>query len=142
MDNEEHEFKGFPGIFNGKNFSEVREAVLNLHKLATKLNKKRIDNGALRLDRPKLKFNLNIVVDKAENITVGLPSTAIIIPNAVKLDVRKEANQLVEEFMLMANIAVAERIAKYYPKIGLLRRHPPPKQKALREVVSFFKLCL
>lgn len=141
MDNDEHDFKRFPGIFNGKNFSEVREAVINLHKLATKLNKKRVDNGAVRLDRPKLKFNLNSFVDTTGNVTIGLPNNASVLRYAVKLDVRKEANKLVEEFMLKANIAVAERIVKYYPKIGLLRRHPPPKQKALREVVSIFRIC-
>jgi hypothetical protein len=33
----------------------------------------------------------------------------------------KEANQMIEEFMLAANISVAEKILKHYPLCGLLR---------------------
>lgn len=98
-----------------------------------------MESGALRLDRPKMKFSLNNCVEQQHLNNIDLSGTTnkfAGMPNAVALDERKEANQLVEEFMLLANIAVAERIAKQYPKIGLLRRHPKPKQKVLREVVS------
>ena len=33
----------------------------------------------------------------------------------------REANQMIEEFMLAANISVAEKILKHYPLCGLLR---------------------
>ena len=42
---------------------------------------------------------------------------------------RKDSNSLVEEFMLLANMAVAEEIEKSFPETALLRCHPPPKQK-------------
>ena len=32
--------------------------------------------------------------------------------------------------MLLANMAVARRIHKEFPDLSLLRRHPPPKQRA------------
>lgn len=38
----------------------------------------------------------------------------------------KEANSLVEEFMLLANITVAAQIEKHYGQLALLRRHPDP----------------
>lgn len=42
----------------------------------------------------------------------------------------REANQMVEEMMLLANITVAEHILRHFPAQALLRRHPvpPPRQ--------------
>lgn len=45
--------------------------------------------------------------------------------------------RLVEEFMLLANMAVAHKTYKTYPKKALLRRHPPPKSKMMEDLVSF-----
>ena len=44
----------------------------------------------------------------------------------------KETNSLVEEFMLLANVAVAKQIVKFYPAFSMLRRHPDPKMDALQ----------
>ncbi len=40
---------------------------------------------------------------------------------------RRQSNKLIEEFMLLANMAVARRIHAAFPALALLRRHPPPK---------------
>jgi exoribonuclease R len=48
--------------------------------------------------------------------------------------VQREANKLVEEFMLLANMSVAALIAGAFPARALLRRHPPPNQRKLDEV--------
>lgn len=48
--------------------------------------------------------------------------------------VQREANKLVEEFMLLANMSVASLIADAFPERALLRRHPPPNQRKLEEV--------
>ena len=37
-----------------------------------------------------------------------------------------ETNSMVEEFMLLANISVAEKIVKEFPDCAMLRRHPKP----------------
>lgn len=37
-----------------------------------------------------------------------------------------ETNSMVEEFMLLANISVAQQILKAFPENALLRRHPEP----------------
>jgi exosome complex exonuclease DIS3/RRP44 len=40
-----------------------------------------------------------------------------------------ETNSLVEEFMLLANVSVAEKILNRFPAISILRRHQEPKPK-------------
>lgn len=42
--------------------------------------------------------------------------------------------RLVEEFMLLANIATAHHIHRRFPELALLRCHPPPKVKMLEEL--------
>lgn len=37
-----------------------------------------------------------------------------------------ETNSMVEEFMLLANISVAEKILQEFPDCAMLRRHPQP----------------
>lgn len=48
--------------------------------------------------------------------------------------VQREANQLVEELMLAANMAVAALVADAFPDRALLRRHPPPLEKKMVEL--------
>ena len=43
-------------------------------------------------------------------------------------------SRLVEEFMLLANIATAKHIYRKFPDLALLRRHPPPKAKMVDEL--------
>ena len=44
-----------------------------------------------------------------------------------------DTNSMVEEFMLLANISVAERILEDSPGYAVLRRHPPPKPKEIAQ---------
>jgi exosome complex exonuclease DIS3/RRP44 len=37
-----------------------------------------------------------------------------------------ETNSMVEEFMLLANVTVAEKILEDFPDCAMLRRHPAP----------------
>ena len=74
---------------------ELKEAILTLNNLALKLRKRRFAAGAVNFDRPEMK----VIVD--EN---GKPSS-------VKQKFSKEANWLIEEFMLLANRHVAEFVA-------------------------------
>ena len=73
----------------------VKEAVLILNGLALKLRKRRFDNGAVNFERPEMK------VDIDEN---GKPV-------GVHQKFSREANWLIEEFMLLANRSVAEFVA-------------------------------
>merc|ERR1712166_361832 len=40
----------------------------------------------------------------------------------------KEVNSLVEEFMLLANVAVGKKTLEHFPNFAMLRRHPIPKE--------------
>ncbi|MEX0987448.1 MAG: ribonuclease R [Bacteroidales bacterium] len=71
---------------------EMKEEVLLLHDLATKLREKRYREGSINFERDEVKFNL----DEAGR------------PVSVYFKVQKEANHLIEEFMLLANRKVAE----------------------------------
>lgn len=46
----------------------------------------------------------------------------------IDVEVKKlfETNSMVEEFMLQANISVAEKILEDFPDCAMLRRHPQP----------------
>ena len=44
--------------------------------------------------------------------------------------------RLIEEFMLLANMAVAHKIWRAFPKRAMLRRHPMPKEKLAHFLVS------
>ncbi|CAD5234499.1 unnamed protein product [Bursaphelenchus xylophilus] len=127
IENPEEDVKeeAIPKIFNEKKASQVKECVLNLNSLAQKIKKRRMDGGSLRLDGEKLKFAL----DQDKGLPIGIAA-----------EERKEANFLVEEFMLLANQSVAMKIESHFPETALLRRHPPPKQKVLRETAEKLEL--
>ena len=74
---------------------QVKDAVLTLHGLASKLRKKRFAAGAISFERPEMK----VEVDEKGH------------PVNVYQKVSKEANWLIEEFMLLANRSVAEFVA-------------------------------
>lgn len=75
---------------------ELKDEVLTLQRLAVKLREARFKRGSLGFERIEVKFNLD------EN---GKPLS-------VYFKEAKESNQLVEEFMLLANKRVAEFIGK------------------------------
>lgn len=83
----------------------------SLNGLAKIMKRRRIERGALTLASPEVKFKL-----ESESTT----------PTDVGMYEIREANQMVEEFMLAANIAVAEKILRHFPLCALLRRHPAP----------------
>ncbi|XP_068434706.1 DIS3-like exonuclease 2 isoform X2 [Clinocottus analis] len=97
----------------------IHRAVLNLHSIAQNLRTQRFAEGALRLDQSKLSFTL----DKET-----------MMPQGCYVYQYKDSNKLVEEFMLLANIATAKHIHARFPQLALLRRHPPPKAKMVEEL--------
>ena len=50
-----------------------------------------------------------------------------------------ETNYLIEEFMLLANISVAEKIYERFPSISILRRHTQPKMNDLQTLKEIVK---
>ncbi|XP_046571532.1 LOW QUALITY PROTEIN: DIS3-like exonuclease 2 [Haliotis rubra] len=108
-----------PPITNGFVVEDIRKRVLQLDKIAKCLRKKRFDSGALRLDQVKLTFSL----DKDSGM-----------PNGYSVYEQKDSNRLIEEFMLLANMAVAHKINDSYPQKAVLRRHPPPQSKMVDDL--------
>lgn len=98
--------------------SELTKSIRYLMKIAVQLRQKRNDAGALTLASPEVRFNL-------EKDTLN--------PTDVALYQHVDTNFLVEEFMLLANVAVATKIAETYPSYSVLRRHDSPKPKELEE---------
>lgn len=93
---------------------DLTKSIRLLNSLAIKLKAGRMAAGALNLASPEVKIHL----DSAESSD----------PIDVEQKELHETNSLVEEFMLLANISVAQKIQETFPQTAVLRRHlPPPK---------------
>lgn len=83
----------------------------NMNRLAKIMRLRRIERGALTLASPEVKFEID--TETHDPLDVGMYQV-------------REANQMVEEFMLAANMSVAAKILEHFPSCSLLRRHPEP----------------
>lgn len=90
----------------GFTWKEVSSRVNTLNRIAKILRRKRFENGALRLDQPKVVFTLS-----PEN---GEPEDWSVYE-------QKDAHRMIEEFMLLANVSVAQRIREDFPDLAFLR---------------------
>ncbi|XP_072748789.1 DIS3-like exonuclease 2 [Anoplolepis gracilipes] len=122
---EETQSKEFLDIKGNYTVSSLSDVVNNLFKLSSQLRNKRFDNGALRLDQPKLQ----ICMDSTLSQEHGIP-----IPVNYCLEERKESKSLIEEFMLLANVTVAEKLYTAIPETALLRIHRDPSKYSLNIV--------
>ncbi|MFA7226685.1 MAG: ribonuclease R [Dysgonamonadaceae bacterium] len=99
--------------------------ILVLNNLAKQLRERRFANGAINFDRYEVRFNLD------EN---GKPL-------GVYFKESKEANHLIEEFMLLANRTVAEHIGKVpkgkKAKTFVYRVHDVPDVEKLEDFNTF-----
>lgn len=106
---------------------ECRDAILALNGLAKKLREKRFKNGAINFDRYEVKFEID------EN---GKPVS-------VYFKESKEANKLIEEFMLLANRTVAEFVGRppkgKTKKTFVYRIHELPDPDKMENFASFIR---
>ena len=107
---------------------DYAEEVLTLHRLAQALRADRFKHGALNFDREEMKFKL----DEAGR------------PIDVYFKVQQEANQMIEEFMLLANRRVAtfcgHRINEHgrrIPRTMVYRVHDKPSDDKLDRFRQF-----
>ena len=107
---------------------DYAEEVLTLNRLAQALRKERFRNGAISFDREEVKFRLD------EN---GKPL-------GVYFKEQKESNQMIEEFMLLANRRVAEFCGKRRTESGrsaertmVYRVHDTPSEEKLDRFRQF-----
>lgn len=86
---------------------DLTKSIRLLNALAIKLKAKRMAAGALNLASPEVKIHM----ESAESTE----------PIDVEQKEMRETNSLVEEFMLLANISVAQRIYDQFPHTAVLR---------------------
>ncbi len=101
---------------------ELSDELLTLNDLAIKLRDQRFKKGSIAFDRVEIKFNID---EKGKPLSVYFKEA-------------KDSNKLIEEFMLLANKRVAEKIGKTGPnktaKTFVYRIHDKPDPDKL---VSF-----
>lgn len=96
-----------------------------LNKIAKKLNKNRIEKGALILEQEEVKFILN---EKGQPIKI------------IK-KIRGDSNKMIEELMLLANRKVAEFLGKNTKNknVFVYRIHDTPTKEKTEDLVYFLK---
>ena len=104
---------------------EYAHELIVLNRLAKQLRERRFKNGSIGFDRAEVRFEID---DKGH-------------PIGTYVKVAKDANKLVEEFMLLANRSVAEMMAKApkgkTPKVFPYRIHDVPDPEKLEKLSAF-----
>ena len=101
--------------------------LITLNRMAKELRRKRFEHGAVDFDRFETRFEID----------------AKGHPTGVYFKIAKDANKLVEEFMLLANRTVAESIGRVpktkKPKTFVYRIHELPDPNKLMNLSDFVK---
>jgi len=103
---------------------EFKTEIMTLDSLAKILRDKRMADGALSFDRVEVRFDID---EKGHPISVFFKES-------------KDANKLVEEFMLLANRTVAESIGNVKggnPKTFVYRVHDEPDPERMETLKNF-----
>lgn len=117
----EREKSGEKGPLPG---DELVAEIMTLNSMAQTLRDRRMSAGALDFDRVEVHFDVD---EKGRPVSVFFKES-------------KEANKLIEEFMLLANRTVAEFIGKTKgrtPKTFVYRVHDKPDQDRLENLAQF-----
>ncbi len=107
----------------------LHKELSTLNQMAKKLTKERFKEGAISLDQDEVKF----VLDQK-----GVPIKVI-------RKIRGDSSRLIEEFMLLANKKVAERISKTTNKkdlgdvVSVYRVHDLPSKEKMADLAFFLK---
>ena len=116
-----------PDSKEAKPAEDFAEPLIVLNRMAKQLRQKRFATGAVDFDRCEVRFNIE-------------PDGH---PTGVYFKVAKDANKLIEEFMLLANRTVAESIGKVpknvKPKVLPYRIHENPDPQKLLNLADFVK---
>ncbi|KAG8345704.1 RNB domain [Trypanosoma vivax] len=96
--------------------AKVKVSIITLLELATKLREHGLSRGRITIEDQTPSFQF-------ENISNPTHAVGLTVRG------RAPANWLVEEFMLLANTRVAEKIIEYLPEQALMRGHEPPSNR-------------
>ena len=102
-----------------------KKEITQINKLAQQCRKHRLSNGALNVKSNEVRFRLDEEGEPIETV----------------LKISKEAHQLIEEFMLLANREVAKKLAKPEKNIkkgiNVFRIHDNPSEEKLNDLKLF-----
>ncbi len=112
-----------------ENEGTLRDELVIMRDLARKIRAKRVAKGAIEFDTAEVKVEID----------------ADGKPVAIHLKERKETNLLIEDFMLLANEAVAEHLAGLVKKAGLkgsmiYRVHDTPDAERIEDLSQFLRV--
>ena len=110
-------------IIMGKD-GDMKDEILQLNQLAQILKNKRTDQGSIGFDRVEVKFHLD---EKG-------------FPTGVFFKEQNESNQLIEEFMLLANKNVAEFVHKGCIYKQDRKKQQKPEQKTGKEKTFVYRI--
>jgi ribonuclease R len=116
------QFLASPDKFRAEWGDDICDLLARMHQLAMKMRKARFKRGALSMDMPDIKLEF----DKSGKVK-----------GAYRVE-HTESHQIIEEFMLAGN----EAVATWLDDLGMhfLRRiHPPPERRKLRQLGMFVK---
>ncbi len=106
---------------------DYKNEIVTLDRLAKILRQKRFDDGAIAFDRVEVRFEID---DKGK-------------PTSVFFKEQKDANKMIEEFMLLANKTVATHIGRpgkgQKAKTFVYRIHDVPNPDKLNNFAAFIK---
>ncbi|GMR47969.1 hypothetical protein PMAYCL1PPCAC_18164 [Pristionchus mayeri] len=113
-------------IEDESDMTEITTGLRRLMRLSKLLTAQRRANGSLILASSEVRFD----VDWASKT-----------PKGVMVKTHLDTHSMVEEFMLLANRAVAEKILSSYPECALLRRHPVPSEISYKPLIEAASKC-
>ena len=131
IENQQSTVNSQQSLDNTETREQYRAELLKLNELAKILRVKRFAKGAIAFDRVEVRFEID---EKGKPLSVYFKEA-------------KEANKLIEEFMLLANKTVASHIgkpkgvkgAKAKPKTFVYRVHDVPNPDKLENFSTFIK---
>jgi len=100
---------------------QVSDNLRHLLRLSRCLRERRRAAGALSLASSEIRFRFDS--ERQE-------------PMEVEEKASLDTNSMVEEWMLLANISVAERISTEFPDCAVLRRHPVPSPASFKPLIK------
>ncbi|KAK4474023.1 hypothetical protein MN116_003337 [Schistosoma mekongi] len=151
-------------------FHDLQSCLSSLHKIAENLRNRRIENGALSLEKVELDFSfpkaptLSSLTSKESEQTIEKctddESGTTLWPQGFSVKIRNPAHYLIEEWMLIANQAVARFLfGSFFRRLkgmqtlktnegddhqtgwfgALLRNHPKPNEKRFNQLIEIAK---
>lgn len=119
---EVQQYLGNPADWQDRLAPEVHRLLAWMHELAMVLRRRRLEHGSLELILPEIKLEL----DEQGGVS------------GARLVEHNESHQIIEEFMLAANEAVARHLSDQ--QLLFLRRiHAPPSPLRLRDLTTFVR---